>query len=406
MKISKTNLFLIFIFGFIVRFYFSFQPGFKVDVEAWYAWALRMAELGPSLFYSPDVWTNYTPGFLYILWLLGIFQNIFNLTPEVFYVLLKMPAIMADLALSYLVYQQVNKSNLPKKWSLIVLLLMIFNPMMVFNSSIWGQIDSILTLAMFGAITLLDQKRYIASSIVYGLAILIKPQAIAIGPIYLLYLIKQRRLGLTWKLALPGISTILLLSWPFFPTNPLQGIISLVSQMTEDYPYTSLFAFNFWGSFGFWKADNIGIGPISLHLISLLMFGGYWLMLSIAYLKNKLDLWGIATLACFGFYFLPTRVHDRYLYPAMIFLMVKVASFKSKLLLINWGLITLIHFMNLYFVYIYYNYIYHQLPTDPLTNSLYGLIDTSGPMLSLVSTVIFVIISYGLLQKYAKTVKH
>ena len=45
--------------------------GFRIDVGDFSAWAQRLAERGPGEFYDPSYFSNYPPGYLYVLWLLG-----------------------------------------------------------------------------------------------------------------------------------------------------------------------------------------------------------------------------------------------------------------------------------------------------------------------------------------------
>jgi len=63
----------------------------------------------------------------------------------------------------------------------------------------------------------------------------------------------------------------------------------------------------------------------------------------------------MSALATLGFYFLPTRVHERYLYPSLIFLILAAIEQKSSKIIIFQILLSLVHFLNLYYVYIYYN---------------------------------------------------
>ena len=45
--------------------------GFRIDVGDFTAWAQRLAERGPGEFYDPSYFSDYPPGYLYVLWLLG-----------------------------------------------------------------------------------------------------------------------------------------------------------------------------------------------------------------------------------------------------------------------------------------------------------------------------------------------
>ncbi|MBU3957324.1 hypothetical protein KKI19_03590, partial [Patescibacteria group bacterium] len=53
---------------FCLRFILSFLPGVNFDMGAWFGWADRLVSLPWGNFYSEEVWTNYTPGYFYVLY--------------------------------------------------------------------------------------------------------------------------------------------------------------------------------------------------------------------------------------------------------------------------------------------------------------------------------------------------
>ena len=62
--------------------------------------------------------------------------------------------------------------------------LVALNPAMAFLSGGWGQIDQVLTLALLLAVWLLTENRLEWAGLAYGIAILIKPQALMAGPLF------------------------------------------------------------------------------------------------------------------------------------------------------------------------------------------------------------------------------
>lgn len=359
-------------------------------MDAWFAWAIRLNQIGFANFYSDQIWTNYTPGYLYVLKLLGFFKIILSIPDNAFYLVLKIPAITAEITLAIFVYQLINIKSVI--WARISAGLVLLNLSFIFNSSIWGQIDGLLTLIMLSSIYFLIQKRLILSSFLLGLAFLIKPQSIGLLPIFLLFLIRNFSIKNLIQIITPVISVIFILALPFY-TNHLLGLPQLFYNMVNDYSYTSLFAYNFWGWVGFWIKDSIVWNHLSYYHWGLILYGLYWLLLSFLFLKKKLSIYSLATLAMLGFFFLPSRIHDRYLYPGLVFLTVPTGISKSKSLLILTGLLSLIHLLNLYYVYIYYNEIYLKLPRILYNISLYNYLDNTGKFLSLFSTALFIIIT-------------
>lgn len=387
---------ILILLGLAIRLIVTFLPGFKVDIDAWFAWAIRLNQVGFSNFYSDQIWTNYTPGFLYILKLLGFFKIILSIPDSLFYVILKMPSIIAETILAIFIYRQVNAKSVI--WARISAGLVLLNPAFIFNSSIWGQIDGLLTLLMLFSVYFLIQKKLILSSILLSLAFLIKPQTIGLLPIFILFLLRNFSIKNLFKTVVPVILTIFILSLPFY-TNHLLGLPALFSKMISDYSYTSLFAYNFWGVVGFWIKDSTVWNNLSYYHWGYILFGCYWLFLSFLFLKKKLSIYSLATLAMLGFFFLPTRIHERYLYPGIAFLIVLLGIKKSRILFILTTLLGIAHLLNLYYVYVYYNEIYLKLPKILYNPILYNYIDNNGRFLSILSTGFFIIITF-IIVKY------
>ena len=64
--------FLILLAAFLIRISTAaFSGGFSSDTACFAAWADRIYALGPSGFYSPDVFTDYPPGYMYLLYPIG-----------------------------------------------------------------------------------------------------------------------------------------------------------------------------------------------------------------------------------------------------------------------------------------------------------------------------------------------
>ncbi|MBI2019164.1 hypothetical protein HYS95_00655 [Candidatus Daviesbacteria bacterium] len=393
----KNKLLLLVTAGLIIRLIMAFLPGFKIDVDAWFAWAVRLNEVGFANFYSDSTWTNYTPGFLYILGVLGFLKKMLLINDRLFFLLLKIPAILAEIFLGIFIYQKILKKS---GWATVAFTMILFTPVFIFNSSVWGQIDGLLSLMLVLSVYFLIQKKLILSSVFWGLAFLIKPQATAILPVLALFLIKNLSIRNFLKVTIPASLTILLLSLPFFVNKPL-GIINLFTKMVSDYPYTSLFAYNLWGIVGFWIKDERLWNNLSYQNWGYILVGGYLIILSYLYLKKRLTLYAVGALATLAFFFLPTRVHERYLYPALVFLVITATQLKSKILVMLTAILSLLHLLNLYQVYVYYNEIYSNVPKTLYNHFVYNFVNENGKTLSTISLAIFIIISVIIFKSYA-----
>src|SRR4051794_34029727 len=61
--------------GFVLRLIIAYLlpgSGFKVDLGAFEYWAHNLSDQGPLGFYNRGFFADYTPGYLYVLWLVGL----------------------------------------------------------------------------------------------------------------------------------------------------------------------------------------------------------------------------------------------------------------------------------------------------------------------------------------------
>lgn len=373
------NIFLITLIVFVIRLIFSFLPSFDIDMGAWLGWAKRMAEVGPASFYTDEIWTQYTPLFLYWLWLGGE-------TGWVNELFIKSPTIIADILTGLLVWKLISKKDI--KLANLSFLFYVLNPVVIFNSSIWGQIDGILSLLMLlSSYFLVDKDRLTLSIPLLALAFLLKPQA-AVLALPLLFIAIRKKLPLKDYLVggVLGLTTIFAVSLPFFPENSLFGIFNLVSEMTGFYSFTSLFAFNFWSLVGMWIPDSQKFLGISYFALGVFLY-----IASVAILlykfRNKVKKPAGAYLliagAIFASFLFPTRVHERYLLPMFAPLLLAAGLKKSKILYGLYFLLSLLNLINLYHPYAYYTE--NFLKSEMLLN----LTGDLAPIVGLISLILF-----------------
>lgn len=397
--------FLLLTLGFIIRLIFIAIPGFKIDVDDWFAWSIRLQEVGFSHFYTGTIFSDYPPGYMYILGLLVSLKEIFHLSTTQYYNLLKIPAILAETVLATTIFFIVKKER-SLKGAYITSAFILFNPALIFITAIWGQIDALLGLLLVLSVYCLKNKKLIAASTLFTLAFLMKPQAIAIGPVFLFYLLRHFNKDTILSLTIPGIITVIILPFPFFPTQPIIAVLSKFLLTAAEYPYTSLFAYNIWGIVGFWVSDTTRFLSLTYQSWSIIIFSLYWIFLAYLYFKKRLDLYSLSALALLGFYFLPTRVHERYLYPAIPFLILSASEIKSTILLIVTGIASLIFFCSLYYVYIYYNVIYFHISSILMESSIYTTIQNNGTVLSMFMTLLFILFTFIIAKHTYSLPKH
>ena len=192
--LSKKYFVLILLGGsLLVRLLLSCAyQGFPNDIACFRFWSDRMYELGPAGFYSADVFTDYPPGYMYFLYIIGALRDFFNLsyTSPIYLILLKLPAILCDMACCLLLYTKARKRFSPKQTALLVAAYAL-NPAILLNSSLWGQVDSVYTLCIVCMCLFLMERKLFLSYLAFGIGILIKPQALVFTPVLLFGFLEQ-----------------------------------------------------------------------------------------------------------------------------------------------------------------------------------------------------------------------
>lgn len=104
--------------------------------------------------------------------------------------LVKLPGIIADLLVGYLIYKFLKERK--KKRAVLITCIWLFNPVSWYNSAIWGQTDSIVNLLGFISILFLLKRDLIKSLVFLTLSILFKGSLALFIPIILIYAIFQK----------------------------------------------------------------------------------------------------------------------------------------------------------------------------------------------------------------------
>ena len=146
---AATGIVVLLALGLALRLIIAYLipgSGFAVDLASFQYWASNLANEGLHGFYERDFFHDYKPGYLYVLWLVGGVANLFGGGVGD---LIKLPPIVADIALGYLVWSMVRELGGSERSARIGAALVLFNPVTWFDSVVWGQVDS------FGVVFLL-----------------------------------------------------------------------------------------------------------------------------------------------------------------------------------------------------------------------------------------------------------
>ncbi len=363
---GKDNrfLYLILILGFLLRVLLSSRGTYMADFNSWIGWSNRLVEVGFEKFY--ESWCDYLPGYLYVLWILGklkSFFEIFSLGVSNF-LLFKFPSILADLITGYLIYK-IASSFASKKKALLATSLYVFNPAIIFNSTLWGQADSVFTLFLFTFFYFLINEKSNWSAVFWALASITKPQGLLFGGLVPFFLGGKSKLLKTLRFFVLALVVFFGSFLPFSNNLDLVGLVLQRFKVTlGQYPYTSLNAFNFWAFFDkMWFNDKFLFLKIPLQTWGLGLFVVFYLLIVGIFWKKggqvlRRGLWTFAFLSLASFLFL-TRVHERHLFPLFAFLTpLAVIDFFVFLAL---GFFSMFHVLNLSYAYVWLTKNFYQI---------------------------------------------
>ncbi len=344
-------------------------------------WIYRSYSLGLGKVYNPHFQSKYAPvnqppGTIYIL--RGTYQtflvttkalsHFFHVNPGkdlwVNDILLpfffRFPSILCDLLLGFLLYIFV-KSKTNEKIGLIASAFFLFNPAIIYNSTIWGQIDSINNLFFYISLLFLINKKAFFSLLFLALSLYVKVSLLPLVPLYFLFAFFggffKRSVFIFSIIATLGIIT--LLNLPFF-TNPL-SFFSFAKQASGGQAQAiTVNAFNFWWMI-LYPTLHTDIPLITTKFFGLpfgtwgnIVFGVFYLpiLLKVFLWRKQLTperVFLLFTIVAFTtFLFLP-KMHERYLYPALPLLIAFVGLKKRYWILAI--VLSILHFLNLYLVW-------------------------------------------------------
>jgi Gpi18-like mannosyltransferase len=282
----------------------------------------------------------------------------------------------------------------------------LFNPVLIYNSAIWGQTDSLINLLAILGIYLIFQKKYFPGIIIFLSGFLFKLSLIIYLPILGLLLLKRIK---DWKkFILPTVSFFVFLFLIALPFK-LDGFGSFQWLW---YMYTNRVlprqgsmlngnAFNLWAlifSIDLSKSEFTRVLGLTYQLWGRLLYIIFLIPIWIKFIKSKLTITNLLmtlTITAFGCFVFLTNMHERYLYP--IFPLITVLLFlpKPKITIKQIVLLSTIHFLNLYKLWYY--------PSIPF---LKNILDWSNSILCRFLSLILIVVYFRYYFNFLKSEKN
>jgi Gpi18-like mannosyltransferase len=321
--------------GLLFLLYLIIMPGayMEYDMGYWREWALYIHNHGLSATYNSGSPINYFPVYVYALYIYDLLQGTTaNIAHNINNI--KSLFIFFDF-LPLMVLCCFRQRLLTYKIPYLFLLL---NVAYVFNSMVWGQIDSIYTNLAFLAIVsgLLYPA---AGTMLYVLALNTKPQAIEFAPVMamvLLYSVRSYRQAAIAVLGAMAVQLLLLI--PFMHDGGPARLAGFAAGSVGLYHNLSISAFNIWylitGGNPYFIDDTTTYIGGSYRAWGLAMFAASALWVLVPLLKQ---VWSLRKhvllfshkayqmlflgtgLLCLCFFYFNSQMHERYAHPIIIF---------------------------------------------------------------------------------------
>ena len=385
----KPYLLMLIALGVVARLILLTKTqGYTIDVNCFIGWSRLVVEHGPSNFYTADFFSDYPPGYMYLLYFVGWINQVLKINPysALGQVIVFAPAWISDIALCFIIFNYAKKKN-SEYFAMLMSVLILFNPVLLYDTAVWQQVDSVLILALVATFMMLDEKKYIKASIAFAIAVLLKPQALVAGPVFALYYIaplfkkEQRKKAIINMFAALAVSLgiIFICSLPFKGTQNLFWIVERYYNTGVQYPYASVNAFNIYALFG---ANWVGHDNMLLFL-TYKQWGILGIVLSLVLTvwffiksnKNKTDnIFLILAFFMMSIFMFAHNMHERYSVPVVILLIFAYIKTKDKGILNSFFFVSVPILVNL--VLVLSTSIYGQLLESAAFNDVAVKVDS------------------------------
>lgn len=423
------KLWVLIIIAFAFRFFFSFLV-WHPDVNNNIDWGLRFWQYGPAKFYTANVWNftwpNQPPGTMYMFaGVRKLYEGVFAslsylhfslrvfpgsvllyLEKNLYPALSKLPAILSDLGIGWLIYEIVRKITGKRNLAVLGAGVWLFNPVIWYNSAVWGQYDSVINFLALFAFYFLIKKKLDIALLLFTLSLYTKASLLIFAPIFLIIALRQKYTIKKYILSVfISLIVIIFTTLPFSQGDPFRFLYYIYKDkvFVDQLHVVTANGFNLWGAiFGVKDSaveisESIGFLGIAYKYWSYLLYGIFYIpSLWLVYKKQDIKsvVWSLAA-AAFSSFMLLTNMHERYLYPLFPYFTILVIV--SRRFWSNYLGVSVVNLINLY------NFWY--VPAVPVLISLMenpnGLLLRILSILGVILFVLFYVrfIKFGVLGK-------
>ncbi|MCF8257421.1 MAG: hypothetical protein K9J06_07710 [Flavobacteriales bacterium] len=313
----------------------ALMPDAGFDKYYWITWTQQiMADGLGNIYTNPEV--NNHPLILFVLKMFSLF---FSSPEAITYTSvnwLKALVLPFDILTLMLVVHVLKRTGNPINGVLVFFM----NPAFWYNTVIWGQVDTIHTFLVLGALLFAERGQWRWAGVVLLIAINFKLQAIIFTPLILVFVMPYiRERG--WPAAALQIAILagvqMLIFAPFWLAGRLpETFQALTSRSIDHFPVLSKNAYNFWhfvtddpysfpdqrrvlgiplkvwGVMQFWTSSAMVMMPMVLAVAN----GAFD---NLRRNERLGTIFQVSALITLGFFLFNTQMHERYVHPALLF---------------------------------------------------------------------------------------
>ncbi len=249
----------------------------------------------------------------------------------------KLPIIAANLGASWLIFHLARQAT-SAKWALLAASAYALAPSMLLDGAVWGQTDGVPVFLILLAIVAIQERRHGYAGVLLGLSIMLKPQPVIFVPIVLVYILVTAGWRDWLKSCLTTIATVVLICSPFLLPPNLQLLV-FYHNTVDLFAVVTSFAYNLWYLIeGFTGTpllyNTTVIGTLTASTVGLMLFAPiYGLALVLIWRRRSLASVYIAlSIAAIGFFELTALQRERYLFQALVFLLLAAVYYRTFVL--------------------------------------------------------------------------
>lgn len=399
---SSLFLSLILVLGLAIRLSLSAHEGYSFDVSTNAGWGRTALLNGVATSYTEQIEGTMIPD--YPPFSLMIYKEAMRLHQSFHTdfvdesveqrVFMKLPAILVDLFMALTCFFIIRRLYGEAK-GMLAAILFLLHPAVLLDSAVWGQTDIIFSWFSFLAAVSMVSGGTIAGGGLAVLAVLTKFQGVMFLPLLaVLGLHKPRKI---YKAVIGSLIPLIIVFAPFALHGTFWEMIEAFTKPVGSYTGLSINAYNFWWSMFsdsagshidteifFWGINYRHFGIIVSGLLYAWILLRLWLTLRSTdkYAARLEAILGAGALCSMAFFVFNTEMHERYLFPFVLFGFPLM--FMRRVYILPYVLISICFCMNIVGV----------LQVTPIERALYDAFPALDVFIASAQVMLFFIFTY------------